>query len=141
MNLSPNFTLEELVISETAARKRIDNKPGQDEMANLTRLAETLEEVRELLSRPIVITSGYRSRELNHAIGGSPLSVHCHGLAADFIAPPIAVDDICKRIATSDIGFDQLIKEYQWVHLGLSKNHNRRQILTKKGGGYITGIA
>lgn len=140
MNLSPNFTLEEMIVSETAARRGIRNVPDEEVIKNLRRLADTLEEVRELLGRPVVITSGYRSRDLNQTIGGSPLSAHCHGLAADFIVPPIVVRDVCQRIIDSSIEFDQLIYEYDWVHLGLGADSNRQQVLTKVKSGYVTGI-
>lgn len=141
MQLSPNFTLVEFTISETASRHGISNEPSVGDIENLKRLAHALEEVRMLLGRPLQITSGYRSPRLNDAIKGSQLSYHTKGLAADFIAPPLPVIEICRRIEASNIEFDQLIYEYQWVHLGLAMSAQRRQVLTKRSsGGYATGI-
>ena len=88
MNLTPHFTLEELIHSDTAKAKGIDNKPTRTEIANLMRLAQTLEEVRNVLGgKTIIISSGYRGEELNKAVGGVNDSAHRHGLAADFICP------------------------------------------------------
>ena len=85
MNLSNNFTLAELVKSQTAVRKNINNEPGTAEINNLIHLAETvLQPVREHFSKPVVISSGYRSPELCEAIGSSAKSQHAKGEAADF---------------------------------------------------------
>src|SRR5262245_38153427 len=97
--LSPNFSLAELTVSDSAARLRIDNTPDAAVLANLRRLAHLLEDVRELLGRPLVITSGFRAPKLNRAVGGSATSVHVIGLAADFIAPPLSAIQACRRIA------------------------------------------
>jgi len=72
MNLSPNFTLEELIYSETAQRKGLDNTPNEEVKANLVRLANFLEEVRRVIGRPIMINSAYRSIEVNSSIGSKP---------------------------------------------------------------------
>lgn len=135
MNLTPNFTLQELIASQTAARRGIDNKPSIQELRNLTRLAETLEQVRTLVGRPVIVSSGYRSSALNKAIGGSTTSAHMRGLAADFACNGITPVDLARRIAGSDIEFDQLIYEGTWVHLGLSAGKPRREVLTAHFGG------
>ena len=74
MNLSPNFTLEELTHSEIAERNGLDNTPNEDVKANLTRLARFLEEVRRVLGRPIMVNSAYRSPQVNTAVGSKPVS-------------------------------------------------------------------
>ena len=122
MRLSENFSLEELTASETAARKGIDNTPPEDVINNLKRLAAALQEVRALLNhRAILISSGYRSPELNQAVGGSATSDHCKGLAADFICPSYGTpNDIVRAIAASDLPFKQVIREFdKWVHLSI----------------------
>lgn len=138
MNITDHFTLDEMVASQTAARRGIDNTPTPEIVVNLTRTAQTLERVRVLLgSRPITVSSGYRSPALNRAVGGAANSAHLRGLAADFICPaygsPLA---ICKAIAASNIDFDQVIQEGTWVHIGLaaSGQKNRRQLLTAQFG-------
>jgi zinc D-Ala-D-Ala carboxypeptidase len=122
MRLSENFSLEELTASETAARKGIDNTPSEEVIDNLKRLAAALQEVRALLNhRAILISSGYRSHELNQAVGGSATSDHCKGLAADFICPSYGTpNDIVRAIAASGLSFKQVIREFdRWVHLSI----------------------
>lgn len=141
--LTPHFSLDELTVSNEGARRGLDNTPGPDVIRNLTRLANVMEEVRALLGVPIHINSGYRSPAVNAAIGGAKHSAHLEGLAADFTAGTFGSPlDIARKIAASDIIYDQLIFEHTWVHLGLAEDgHERRQELTlATGGGYLSGI-
>ena len=81
------FTLDELAASATARLRKVDNVPGAREVANLNYLVDTLlDPLREAFGRPIVVTSGYRSEELNRLVGGVTMSYHCRGLAADITA-------------------------------------------------------
>ncbi len=134
--LSENFLLAELVHSDTALRKGIRNTPTKAALNNLRHLASTLEQVVELLGHSISISSGYRSKALNAAIGGSKTSQHTQGLAADFTCKKFGTPfSVCKKITNSDIRFDQLILEYgtskkiSWVHLGVGPK-KRCQVLT-----------
>lgn len=141
--LSDHFSLEEMVFSQTAARKGIDNIPTPGIVANLRVLCATLEEVRELLGVPLLISSGYRSPALNKAVGGAKGSAHMLGLAADFTAPAFGtVLQVAKKIAASGIVYDQVIHEFtSWVHLGLSKDPPRKQNLSIfTGTGYLPGL-
>ena len=144
MNLSPHFSLAELVASQVATRKGIDNAPAAAIVANLTRLAALLEQVRALVGAPIAISSGYRSPALNKAVGGAANSAHVLGQAADISMAKLAPKAMALLIRQSDIAFDQLIYEGTWVHIGLSTGAPRRQVLTAKfaGGGvsYVAGI-
>ena len=122
MRLSPNFTLDELTISETAARHGIDNTPSQEVIENLKLLALALQEVRALLgNKAILVSSAYRAPEVNAKVGGSKNSDHCKGLAADFISPSFGTpDDIVKAILASPIPFKQVIREFdRWVHFAI----------------------
>lgn len=134
MKLTPHFSLAEFEFSQTATRLGIDNRAPISLRPNLERLAETLEAVRKLLGHPIRITSGYRSPALNKAIpGSSATSAHTRGLAADFICPGFGPPlHICRAIQASDIDFDQLIEEGNWVHLAVTPpgKRARREILT-----------
>lgn len=142
--LTEHFALSELVASQTAARRQIDNTPSPAIVKNLTRTAQLLERVRVLLgSKPILISSGYRSPTLNEAVGGAKTSAHMQGLAADFTCPGFGTPlDICHRLASLGVEFDQLIQEGTWVHIGLSPDGQkpRRQVLTAhfSGGGPTT---
>jgi len=112
MNLSPNFTLEELTHSEIAERQGLDNTPNADVKANLTRLARFLEEVRRVLGRPIMVNSAYRSPQVNTAVGSKPTSQHCNGCAADIKVPGLTPDNIVKEIIKTNLEYDQLIREF-----------------------------
>lgn len=112
--VSAHFSLEELVATQ---HRGIDNAPPPEVIENLHRLAVMLEEVRMLLG-PLHINSGYRSPELNKAVGGQPTSQHCQGLAADFIAPRFSLQEATRRIRAQHIIFDQLIYEFgSWLHI------------------------
>ena len=146
MNLSPHFTLEELTASANAARLGIDNMPTPYALEHLKTLCVAMEQVRTLLGdRPIHVTSGYRSDELNRKTpGSSPTSAHVNGLAMDFICPSFGTPlDICKAIAASPILFDQVIYEYRsWVHFAIvpPKLIGRLDLLTIDRDGKRMGL-
>lgn len=120
MNLSPNFTLEELTISETAARHGLDNTPTPIAYQNLVRLAALLEEVRKVLGKPVMLNSAYRGPEVNAKVGGSKASQHMVGCAADIRVPGMTPDAVCRAIIASDIQYDQLIREFEsWTHISI----------------------
>jgi hypothetical protein len=107
-------------------------------------VAEVLEQVRELIKSPIVVSSGYRSPALNVAVGGASKSAHVQGLAADINAVGMSARDLAQMIAASPILFDQLIYEGTWVHVGLSEGVPRRQVSTAHFGSagttYVAGV-
>ena len=143
--LTEHFFLNEFVASDTATACGIDNTPSEAIVANLTRLAEVLEEVRRiLLDHPIHITSGYRCPELNDACGGAETSAHMSGLAADFTCPEYGTPyDVCIAIEPyiDVLEIDQLIWEYgDWIHLGLTEGQPRYQCLTMDESGTHEGF-
>lgn len=145
MQLSTHFALVEFTRSATAAARGIDNTPGPVHLANLRRLAATLEEVRAILRVPVIITSGYRSPALNLAVDGSTTSDHSNGLAADFTAPRFGdVRAVCEAIRASPIQYDQLIFEQgprsDWVHLGIGTRMRREVLSWRSGRGFVRGI-
>jgi hypothetical protein len=131
--LSDHFSLDEFTASQEATRHGINNKPSDKVVENLRMLAALLEQVRELLGgHSIRISSGYRSLALNRHIKSSDSSAHVRGWAADFTCPsfgtPLAV---AKKIAESNLKFDQLIYEGTWIHISCDPQ-NRRQLLTAR---------
>ena len=136
MKFPPHFTVEELTRSQTATRNGIDNTP--DDLSNLMRIAWFLESLRtklrlEYRNAVIIVSSGYRSPELNLVIGGSETSAHMLGLAADISCPDITPLELSQFIADTmaDEGFDQVIHEFgRWVHVGLSVGLPRYELLT-----------
>jgi len=78
MKLSTNFTLEELTISQTALRNGIDNTPNKEEIENLKRLCiNILQPLRDDFELPLVVSSGFRSKELSSLVGSKITSQHC----------------------------------------------------------------
>jgi zinc D-Ala-D-Ala carboxypeptidase len=144
MQLSPHFSLEQLVASDTAARCGIDNAPPAAVVENLRELARGLEQVRSLLGHVLDISSGYRCPALNEAVGGAATSQHCEGRAVDFECPAYGSPaEVAQAIAGSDIAFDTLILEYgRWVHLSFSPEARRRVMsIYEDGKGYRDGLA
>ena len=144
MKLSGHFSLAELTKSQTATRKGIDNKPTLEHIENLTELCvQILEPTRRNFSKPMVITSGYRSEELCEAIGSKSTSQHAKGEAADFEMFGVDNKELAKYIK-NNLVFDQLILEFYtpddpssgWVHCSYSKEENRKQALLYNGKEY-----
>jgi hypothetical protein len=143
MQLTRGFTLQTLIYSETAARRGIDNRPSDDVLVNLKRLAEGLEAVQALLGHPIEVSSGYRCAELNAAVGGAGTSQHMQGLAADIVCPQFGPPiEIARAIMVSDIGFDQCINEWgRWVHVSFSPVPRGRVLsIYDSKNGYLEGL-
>lgn len=138
MQLSPHFDLEEFTLSQTAARKGLDNTPPQGKvMDNLRRLAMGLEGVRVVLGgAPINISSGYRSPAVNASVGGVPTSQHTMGQAADFTAPRFgSVQEVFDAIRKSQIAYDQLIVEFgRWVHISFSDKPRMQALVIDNNG-------
>ena len=143
MQLTQHFTLAELTASTTAQRLRLDNTPPPELMPRLVRTAEMLERIRSTLGVPVVVTSGYRSRAVNAAVGGVTSSDHAQGHAADIVAPRYGTPtQIARTLAplVSVLGIGQLILEgingKQWVHVSTrvpSKASNRVITITDAG--------
>ena len=123
MQLSEHFSLDELTASETAARNGWDNSPNLNELSNLKRLAEFLEKVRAVLGKPIIINSAFRSKLVNDAVGSRDSSQHRVGCAADIRVPGMTPDEVVKAVIAADIGYDQVIREFdRWTHISIPNN-------------------
>lgn len=127
MNLSPSFTLEEMIASETAVRYGIDNTPDNEVLMNLRRLALFLEEVRKAVGMPLHINSAYRSPEANKKVGGKPTSQHCKGTAADIKVKGMTPDQVVKAIINAGLPYDQVIREFDsWTHVSISNTKDEK---------------
>lgn len=136
--LTAHFALEELACTQ---HREFDNTPPAEVVPTLRKTALQMEAVRRLLGdRVITVSSGYRSRALNRAVGGARTSAHLTGHAVDFncygYGAPLAV---CRALAASHLDFDQLIEEGSWIHISFDPRL-RRQVLTKREGGYALGL-
>ena len=144
--LTPHFTLEEMVFSQTAARQGIANTPTEQVIHNLQRVCRALEMVREEMGElPVIVSSGYRSAALNSAVGGAANSRHVQGLAVDFTVPRYGPTlQVARTIATCGLQFDQIIHEYgRWVHLGLAPEGvamKGERLSIFAGTGYLEGL-
>jgi len=156
MQITQHLSLAEVTRSETAKRKGISNMPTPEHLENFKNLGINIfEPIRRYFGSPIHISSGYRSKALNKAIGGAgkivdgkyvPTSQHCSGEAID-----IDMDGNSNAITNKhvfdyikqNLNFDQLIWEFgtkdnpDWVHVSYKTNGNqRKQVLraVKQGG-------
>ena len=133
MQITAHFTLSEFTRSESAKRHGVSNQPTPEHLENIKILCQRVLEPIRIKFGPINISSGYRSKVLNHYIGGSLRSQHCEGKAAD-----LDMDDMGgvtnKQIfeyIKNELEFDQLINEfnYGWVHVSYNTGKNRKQVL------------
>ena len=134
--LTEHFDLSEFTHSQTATRLGLNNTPNEEQVECLIDLCHyDLEPLRVHFGLPIIISSGFRSQQLNDVTpGSSSTSQHTKGQAADITIPGIQLIDIYEWIA-QHVPFDQLIYEYgQWVHVSYNKDGNRSQQLMKRSG-------
>ena len=131
--LGKNFSLDEFTRSKTANQQGISNNPGPIEIANLQALVtNVLQPLRDALKVPINVTSGYRSKMLNKAIGGATNSQHMQGQAADIVSNNNAR---MFNYIKNNLPYDQLIWEAgnddqpDWVHVSFRMGGNRYKVL------------
>ena len=137
MNLTEHFTLEELTHTD---HRTLENTPNETEQANIQRLAEFLEAVKTLLGgKPIMVNSAFRSKAVNDAVGSKDTSQHRIGCAADIRVPGMTPDQVVRAIIASDLGFDQVIREFdRWTHVSIpntpeAKPRKQTLIIDKAG--------
>ena len=148
MQLTPHFTLAELTRSSVAQARGLSNEPPPELLPRLILTAEMLERIRATLGVPVSVTSGYRSPQVNIAVGGATSSDHTQGHAADIVAPAFGTPyDVARTLAplVSTLGIGQLILEgikgKRWVHVSThtpEKAVNR--IITITDSGVAVGI-
>jgi hypothetical protein len=116
--MTPHFTLEELTHTD---HRELDNTPNESEIANIQRLAEFLEQVKEVLGgKPIMVNSAFRSKAVNDAVGSKDTSQHRIGCAADIRVPSMTPDQVVRAIIASGLPYDQVIREFdRWTHVSI----------------------
>jgi uncharacterized protein YcbK (DUF882 family) len=116
--MTEHFTLEELTHTD---HRQFDNTPNDAELKNIQRLAEFLEQVKTILGgKPIMVNSAFRSKQVNDAVGSKDTSQHRIGCAADIRVPAMTPDEVVKAIIASDLGYDQVIREFdRWTHISI----------------------
>jgi hypothetical protein len=138
MQLTENFSLNEMIKSETALRHGLDNTPGEQEIENLRLLCQqVLQPLRDAWQRGIKVNSGFRHPNVNAAVGGSKTSDHCRGQAADIEIPGVSNYDLAKYIEQY-FDYTQLILEFYtpgipdsgWVHVSYDINNLKKQSMT-----------
>lgn len=130
MRLTENFSLEEFLVSQTAARHDINMDPPIEVIDNLRRLCvDILQPLRDTTGRPISVSSGYRPPQLNELIGGSTTSAHPFGRAADFKVHGITPLEAAQIIRDMELPYDQVIHEFgKWVHVGISPEEDNARL-------------
>ena len=140
MKLTANISLDELIKSQVAERKGINNNPSPMQIENLKALAvNILQPIRSQFDRPLIISSGFRCAQLCLEIGSSINSEHCadnKSAAADFEIPGVDNKELAEWIK-SNLEYNQLILEFYregepssgWVHCSYSTDLNKKQSL------------
>jgi len=131
--MTPHFTLAELTAT---SHRQFDNTPNEAETANLQKLAEFLEQVKEALDgKPIMINSAFRSKQVNDSVGSKDTSQHRTGCAADFKVPGMTPDAVVRAIIAAGLPYDQIIREFDaWTHISISDTPRRQALIIDKQG-------
>ena len=131
--MTPHFTLAELTAT---SHRQFDNTPNEEETANLQKLAEFLERVKETLDgKPIMINSAFRSKQVNDSVGSKDTSQHRTGQAADFKVPGMTPDQVVRAIIAAGLPYDQLIREFDaWTHISISDKPRRQALIIDRAG-------
>jgi zinc D-Ala-D-Ala carboxypeptidase len=152
MKLTQNFSLHEMTKSDTAIRLNMLNEPTEEQVENLRTLCElVLQPIRDHFKAGVHVNSGFRSGDVNSAVGGSRTSDHCRGMAADIEIPGVANHALAEWISLN-LSYTQLILEFYtpgipdsgWVHVSYDPGNLKKQNLTatKTGGKtvYLNGL-
>jgi uncharacterized protein YcbK (DUF882 family) len=138
--LTANFSLAELTRSEAADRNGWNNTPTEAEIENLRRLAALLQQVKTAIGgKPVMINSGFRSKQVNDSVGSKDTSQHRLGCAADIRVPGMTPRQVVEACIAAGVPFDQIILEFNsWTHISVPNTpdaapRNSRLIIDKQG--------
>ena len=138
--LTANFSLEELTRSEAADRNGWDNTPNAQEIENLKRLAALLQQVKTAVGgKPVMINSGFRSKQVNDSVGSKDSSQHRLGCAADIRVPGMKPREVVEACIAAGVPFDQIILEFDsWTHISVANTpdaalRGQKLIIDKQG--------
>ena len=138
MLLTPHFSLEELTTTTNKKYKEKNLEDGKKKLGKLYMLAGFAERVREIVGKPLIITSGYRCKELNQEIGGAKKSQHVLGEAIDFVVKGMTTSQIACKLVSSDLKFEQLIFEHSngktWIHIAIG---SKKEIYKYENNVYV----
>jgi len=146
MQLSKNFSLQELLRSNKALELDIENKPNAQQLINLVYTAQMLESIRAEVDAPVYVTSGFRTKALNDVISKSTTSLHMQGLAADIYVKNMTATTLFGLIKSSSVNYSRMILEFPksktggWVHIesnGVLPSTNKRHLLAERKNGKI----
>jgi len=131
--MTPHFTLAELTAT---SHRQFDNTPNEEETANLQKLAEFLERVKEALDgKPVMINSAFRSKQVNDSVGSKDTSQHRTGCAADFKVPGMTPDAVVRAIIAAGLPYDQIIREFDaWTHISISDTPRKQALIIDRSG-------
>ena len=131
--MTPHFTLAELTAT---SHRQFDNTPNEEETANLQKLAEFLERVKEALGgKPVMINSAFRSKQVNDSVGSKDTSQHRTGCAADFKVPGMTPDAVVRAIIAAGLPYDQIIREFDaWTHISISDTPRKQALIIDRAG-------
>jgi uncharacterized protein YcbK (DUF882 family) len=131
--MTPHFTLAELTAT---SHRQFDNTPNEAETANLQKLAEFLEQVKEALDgKPVMISSGFRCKAVNDSVGSRDSSQHRTGQAADFKVPGMTPDAVVRAIIAASLPYDQIIREFDaWTHISISDTPRKQALIIDRAG-------
>lgn len=133
--ITEHFSLEEL--AATSHKDLQEKNMEYAKQHKLIELCELLEQVREVIGGPLIVSSGVRCPELNERVGGSKNSQHMRCEAADIVPRSISVCDAFGKVHQSSIIYDQLILEHsgyrRWIHISYSHSPRRETLIYDKG--------
>ena len=124
-----NFQPEDFFASEKAVKLRIDNHTTNPIiLKNLAVVADKIQQIRDLLGKPIKVDSAYRCLEVNRAVESEDTSQHLKGQAIDFICPDFGTPaDIFQFLQDNNVEVDQCLMEGTWIHVSIKSDLNRNE--------------